>query len=195
MAPPARITPHVKCDNIVELHWPYSLVRRKFRSARHGKTNFFQTRSSGLVSASTACEEAMALPARLKSHSRCDNMRARLSQIFPTGILVHLASGNLLQSARHHCGAAQQVRPQSLGGPGDTSVRSILRLGSCPICGLVTKEPPMVCSGSRSNGTVLPLVAQRRRTRVIERKAWKGEAPFTQDLLDWHPRPLRTRRQ
>ena len=36
---------------------------------------------------STACEEAMALPARIKPHSRCDNMRALLSQIFPTGIL------------------------------------------------------------------------------------------------------------
>ena len=122
-------------------------------------------------------------------------MRALLSQIFPTGILVHLVSGNLLQSARHHCDAARQVRPQSLGEPGDTNVRSILRLGSCPICGLATKEPPMVCSSARSDRTILPLAAQRRRAKIIERKAWKDEAPFKQDLLDWRPRPLRARRQ
>ena len=175
------------------------------------RRNTLQTRSSGLASTSTAYEETMAFPARIKPHDKCDSIfedagfwrclfclalvrrpiRALLSQIFPTGILVRLVSRNLLQSARHHCGAARQVRPQGLGGPGDTSVRSILRLGN----GLVTKEPSMVCSGARSDKTVLSLVAQRRRTRTIERKAWEGEAPFMQDLLDWHPRPLRTRRQ
>ena len=194
MAPPVRITPHVKCDNIVELHWPYSLVRRKFPSARHGKTNFFQTRSYGQSSASTAHEETMAPPARITPHVKCDNMRALSSRIFPTGILVHLVSGNLLWSARHHCGAARQVRLQSLGEPGGTAVRLILRPGSCPIYGPAMKEPPM-CSSARSDGTVLPLVAQRRRAKTIGRKVRKDGAPFRQDLLDWRPRSLRTRRQ
>ena len=145
----------------------------------------------------------MAFPARVKPRdsataylaSARKPMRALLSQVCPAGILIRLVSGNLLQSAHHHCDAARQVRPQSLGEPGDTNVRSILRLGSCPICGLATKEPPMVCSSARSDRTILPLAAQRHRAKIIERKAWRGEAPFTQDRLDWHPRPLRTRRQ
>ena len=63
------------------------------RTARKGE--LFQTKSYGLASASTACEEAMALPARIKPHDSATvclalvgrPMEAPLSQIFPTGIL------------------------------------------------------------------------------------------------------------
>ena len=132
----------------------------------------------------------MALPARIKPHSRCDNMRALLSQIFPTGILSprveKSATGCLPPLWRRTTGAIAKLR-RAWGH----NVRSIPRLGNCPVCGLATKGPPM-CSSARGDRTDLPLAAQCRRAKIIERKAWKDEAPFIHDLLDWHPRPLRT---